>query len=309
MKRLGKNKKRRWQYCYKDVESKLQDALHHKRIIDQEFAEVSTLSKKNCFVKGDKNSAKLFHEIPSARDGRFHTSRPVLEKKRAVGVDIWEDAPALIMSPEKGCIQKGIADKYLWNPSLPSAGQSYNPTLQDHLSLISRLKTIESAKQKRELKTERYINSLKGAKLTPNPLKEMKVFLNTLNTEYHVAKNDEDIDIVSIPRRKLKKKDPHKKMKNDLENLPKLLKEIKREKKAKEKRKSAIKAKNEIRSKLKKVDLNIPFQLPSEISSSLRKLCPEGYLFHEIERRRDKCPRARKTLGTKSKTTPFERNR
>ncbi|CAH8452993.1 unnamed protein product [Schistosoma bovis] len=309
MRRLGKNKKRRWQYCYKDIDAKIQDAEHHKRIIDQDFTQVSTLNKKNYIVKGDKNSAKPFNDIPSACDRRLHTSQPKLEKRKLIEIDIWEDVPASIMPSGKGSTLKNAVDKNLGNHSLPCPGQSYNPTLHDHLSLISRIKAIESAKQKLELKTERFVSSLRGVNSSPNPLKDMEKFLQSLNAESHVTKSSEDVDEIFLPRRKPKKVDPHKKMKNDLENLPKLLKEIKREKKTRERRKSAAKAKSEIRSKLKKVDLNIPFQLPNEISSSLRKLCPEGYLFHEVERRRNRCPRARKTLGSKSKSTSFERKR
>ncbi|CAI2724206.1 unnamed protein product [Schistosoma spindalis] len=213
------------------------------------------------------------------------------------------------MSSSKGSTPKNTVDNDLGNHSLPCPGQSYNPTLHDHLSLISRLKAIEFAKQRRELKTERFVSSLRGVNSSLNPLKDMEKFLHSLNAESHFTKSSEDVDEIFLSRKKPKKVDPHKKMKNDLENLPKLLKEIKREKKTRERRKSAAKAKNEIRCKLKKVDLNIPFQLPNEISSSLRKLCPEGYLFHEVERRRNRCPRARKTLGSKSKSTSFERKR
>ncbi|CAH8471241.1 unnamed protein product [Schistosoma margrebowiei] len=309
MRRLGKNKKRRWQYCYKDIDAKIQDAARNKRIIDQDFTQVSTLNRKNYIVKGDKNSAKPFNDIPSACDRKLHTSQPKLEKRKLVEIDIWEDVPASIMPTGKGSTIENTVDKNLGNNSLPCPGQSYNPTLHDHLSLISRLKAIESAKHKRELKTERFVSSLRGVNSTPNPLKDMEKFLHSLNAGSHVTKSSEDVDEILLPRKKPKKVDPHKKMKNDLENLPKLLKEIKREKKTRERRKSAAKVKNEIRSKLKKVDLNIPFQLPNEISSSLRKLCPEGYLFHEVERRRNTCPRARKTLGSKSKSTSFERKR
>uniref|UniRef100_A0A3Q0KIK5 Ribosome biogenesis protein NOP53 n=1 Tax=Schistosoma mansoni TaxID=6183 RepID=A0A3Q0KIK5_SCHMA len=308
MKRLGKNKKRRWQYCYRDIDSKIQDAVIHKRIIDHDFAQVSTLSKINDIVKGDKNSAKPFNDIPSACDRRLHTSLPKLEKRKLAEIDIWKDVPAS-MSSGKGSTGKNAVDKDPGNHSLPCPGQSYNPTLHDHLSLISRLKTIESAKRKRELKTERFVSSLRGVKSPPNPLKDMEKFLHSLNTESNVTKNNEEVDEVLLPRKKPKKMDAQKKMKNDLENLPKLLKEIKREKKTRERRKLAAKAKNETRDKLKKVNLNIPFQLPNEISSSLRKLCPEGHLFHEVERRRNRCPRARKTLGSKRKSTPFERKR
>ncbi|VDP70241.1 unnamed protein product [Schistosoma curassoni] len=183
------------------------------------------------------------------------------------------DVPASIMPTGKGSTLENAVDKNLGNHSLPCPGQSYNPTLHDHLSLISRIKAIESAKQKLELKTERFVSSLRGVNSSPNPLKDMEKFLQSLNAESHVTKSSEDVDEIFLPRKKPKKVDPHKKMKNDLENLPKLLKEIKREKKTRERRKSAAKAKSEIRSKLKKVDLNIPFQLPNEISSSLRKLC------------------------------------
>lgn len=308
MKHLGKNKKKRWQYCYKDIDAKLQDASQHKRIINEGFTEVTTLNKRSCIVKGDKNSAKLFQDIPSVNDERLHISRPKRNKKKVLEVDIWEDLPVELLSSSKASTSRKTAGKNADTLPLPCAGQSYNPTLHDHLSLISRLGAIESAKQKRELKTERFIRSLKGATLAPNPLKDMKNFLYSLNAESNIVEDTENVSEV-LPKKKPRKINVHKKMRNDLENLPKLLKEIKREKKTREETKSAVKAKNEIRDKLKKADLNIPFQLPHEISSSLRKLCPEVYLSHEIERRRNWCPRARKSLGCKRKGTSFERNR
>ncbi|TNN15440.1 hypothetical protein EWB00_001307 [Schistosoma japonicum] len=290
MKHLGKNKKKRWQYCYKDIDAKLQDASQHKRIINEGFTEVTTLNKRSCIVKGDKNSAKLFQDIPSVNDERLHISRPKRNKKKVLEVDIWEDLPVELLSSSKASTSRKTAGKNADTLPLPCAG------------------AIESAKQKRELKTERFIRSLKGATLAPNPLKDMKNFLYSLNAESNIVEDTENVSEV-LPKKKPRKINVHKKMRNDLENLPKLLKEIKREKKTREKTKSAVKAKNEIRDKLKKADLNIPFQLPHEISSSLRKLCPEVYLSHEIERRRNWCPRARKSLGCKRKGTSFERNR
>ncbi|CAH8451400.1 unnamed protein product [Heterobilharzia americana] len=136
----------------------------------------------------------------------------------------------------------------------------------------------------------------------------MRRFLHSLNTEVPMGSGHETSEVLLL-KKKPKKVNVEKRMKNDLENLPKLLKEIKREDKSRKVRKITKKAKQEIRSKLKNTDLDIPFHLPKEIPSSLRKLCPEGYLIHEIERRRNKCPRARKTLGNKRNRTSFERNR
>lgn len=147
---------------------------------------MSTLNKKSewliksanrdsdYIVKGDKNSAKPFNDIPSACDRRLHTSQPKLEKRKLIEIDIWEgcpvfvntyyylDVPASIMPSGKGSTLENAVDKNLGNHSLPCPGQSYNPTLHDHLSLISRIKAIESAKQKLELKTERFVSSLRG---------------------------------------------------------------------------------------------------------------------------------------------------
>nr|CAH8824729.1 unnamed protein product [Trichobilharzia regenti] len=307
MKRLGKNKKKRWQYCYKDLESKLQDAEKHRKIIKQGFTEVSTCIKKRPIVKGDKDSAKSFRDIPSASDGKIRIPRTDIQKKRRLEKDVWEDNSLTALPTVKQDASKSAEETKISVP-LPCAGQSYNPTLQDHLSLMSRIEMIESAKRKREMKTERFVESLRGVKTEVNPVRDMKKFLQSLNDKPQLKSENEEPEV--LPRlKKPKKVNVQKRMKHELENLPKLLKEIKREKTARSLRKSSKAAKREMRNKLKTMDMNIPFHLPNEIPSSLRKLCPEGYLIHEIERRRNKCPRARKTLGNKRNNTSFERKR
>ncbi|CAH8455194.1 unnamed protein product [Heterobilharzia americana] len=236
MKRLGKNKKRRWQHCYKDLQSELQNAILHKSIINQGFTEVSDAVQKKChIVKGDKDSAKQFREISTAQDKRPYVARPAVQKTRSLEKDVWQDCsnecPFLIKSHDLKEVEANVI-----NTSLPCAGQSYNPTRSDHLSLISRIKTIESVKRKRELKTERFVESLKGAKVTQNPVVDMRRFLHSLNTEVPMGSGHETSEVLLL-KKKPKKVNVEKRMKNDLENLPKLLKEIKREDKSRKVRK------------------------------------------------------------------------
>ncbi|GAA56252.1 hypothetical protein CLF_110387 [Clonorchis sinensis] len=91
--------------------------------------------------------------------------------------------------------------------------------------------------------------------------------------------------------------------------IPKLLKELRRESQACSERKARLAAKKATRKRDQLVDWDIPFQMPNELVSCLRKVVPESDLLRELEKRKNKCPRARRTLGLTKSTKAYERRR
>ncbi|TPP61501.1 hypothetical protein FGIG_00016 [Fasciola gigantica] len=298
MKKLGKNKKKQWKHCYTDLEDRL-DAVQKQRQISKEgFLLGKIEKKKHRIIKGDKNSAKAFPDVPSVSDGQPRLKKYTVQKRIRSAVDLWESVP-------KKTIPKRDKPKLV----LPAPGQSYNPSLEDHHTMLSALAKSELEKRRREAKTDRFLKGLGGSRPTTDPIEEAKSFIHNLTTDPKLQASSveqEEEEEVNIPR-KPKKVNLEKRMAVELENIPKLLKEIKRENQARSQRRKLLKTRREHRKNLRQMELDVPFQLPNELVPALRKLTPECDLLHEIEKRKNKVPRARKTLGLNKNTKSYER--
>ncbi|KAA0186214.1 hypothetical protein FBUS_11475 [Fasciolopsis buskii] len=292
MKKLGKNKKKQWKYCYAELEDKLDD-IHRECQISKEGFLLGKVEKR----KRDKNSAKAFCDMPSACDGQPRLRKYAVRKSLRRTIDIWQNVA-------KDATSKADKPTFV----LPAPGQSYNPSLEDHHIMLSALAKDELEKTRREAKTDRFLKGLGVNRPTSDPIEEAKSFIHNLvtNSELQVSAVDLENEEVTI-RRKPKKINLEKQMAIELENIPRLLKEIKRENRTRAQRKKLLKAKKEERRKLRRIEQDVPFQLPNELVPALRKLTPECDLLHEIEKRKNKVPRARKTLGLNKNTKSYER--
>lgn len=297
MRKLGKNKKKQWKHCYAELDEKLDDIHRQRQISKEGFLLGKVEKKKHLIVKGDKNSAKAFSDIPTACDGQPRLRKYTVRRSLRPTIDIWENVP-------KDATSK--ADKPVF--ILPAPGQSYNPSLEDHHIMLSALAKDELEKTRREAKTNRFLKGLGANRPTIDPVEEAKSFIHNLvtNSKLQVPAVDLENEEVTI-RRKPKKPDLKKQMAIELENIPRLLKEIKCENRTRAQRKKLLKAKKEKRRKLRMMEQDVPFQLPNELVPALRRLTPECDLLREIEKRKNKVPRARKTLGLNKNTKSYER--
>ncbi|OON15437.1 hypothetical protein X801_08760, partial [Opisthorchis viverrini] len=200
------------------------------------------------------------------------------------------------------------------NLSLPAAGQSYNPSVVDHFALLSTLGAEECKKHKRQQKTERFLRGFtENARHPTDQMEEARTFFHSLTTETPAPNDDDGVRIVQpketeevvLRRRSRKRKKVN--MAVELENIPKLLKELRRESQGCSARKARLAAKKATRKRDQLVDWDIPFQMPNELVSCLRKVVPETDLLRELEKRKNKCPRARRTLGLTKSTKAYER--
>ncbi|VDK33802.1 unnamed protein product [Taenia asiatica] len=107
--------------------------------------------------------------------------------------------------------------------------------------------------------------------------------------------------------RKPTAKELAKQMHTDLENIPKLVKEIRKEVRQQEVRRQRRQLRAAMRKHEKAPKFPTSFQLPSELAPSLRQLKTDGAWMREVEFKRNKLPRARKTLEKKAETTTYVR--
>ncbi|VDD75092.1 unnamed protein product [Mesocestoides corti] len=313
MKNRGKNKKKQWRHILKNLGSELSDVAKEKALSSGGFV----IQKKNkaAIVKGDKEAAKDHPELPTASTA---TKKKVYRPGKASVVfralDVWADdskegfpdaaphpaskpdsiAPMMscgrVFSSHKTCLS--IAMCLFQEPICP-AGQSYNPSAVDHQVLL-----LHVAKE--ELKKEAAENPQSAKRLKPRK-------------KLAVKRNRPQTGLVAKPMKaKAKDRNPNskdlaKKMQNDLENIPKILKEIKKEKRELAERRQKRELQAAIRKHEKSAKFPISFQLPGELASSLRKLRTDENWMREVEFKRNKLPRARKTLGTKVATKTFVR--
>ncbi|CAL8094770.1 unnamed protein product [Calicophoron daubneyi] len=300
MKKLGKNKKKQWRNCYKNLEGDLDEAKKKERILQEGFTlKNEEKRQKPAIVKGAKDSAKAFRDIPSAPDAEAIRRKRIIRKnRRSRGIDLWECETA-----------RHSGEVPTVNIPVPAGGQSYNPSISDHYTLLSTLATSESRAVSRELKTARFLNDFKGAKKHVNPLEEAQSFLQILAGEKPINTQTPLEEEEEVSLRKPKTRRRKNRMAVELENIPKILKEIKREKQARAVKKARLTARKARRCMLSKMDTDVAFQMPNELVPSLRKLTPEGNLLREIEKRKNKCPRARRTLGVTKNTKAFVRRR
>ncbi|VDP85758.1 unnamed protein product [Echinostoma caproni] len=270
MKKLGKNKKKQWKRCYTDLETKLDVARKQRQISKGGFLLGKVEKKKRPIIKGDKNAAKAFPEIPSFSDGQPRMKKYTLHGPVRTNVDLWANAPnttATTTTTTK--VEKSEI-------ILPTPGQSYNPTLEDHFTMLSALAKTELQKRRQEAKIDRFLQGLGTNRATADPIEDAKSFIQNLsaNSQSQTATlPDQEAETVATPR-KTKKVNVEKRMAVELENIPKLLKEIKRENQSRILRKKALKARKEHKKQLQKLEQDIPFQLPNELVPALRKLTP-----------------------------------
>uniref|UniRef100_A0A5K3F3I6 Ribosome biogenesis protein NOP53 n=1 Tax=Mesocestoides corti TaxID=53468 RepID=A0A5K3F3I6_MESCO len=288
MKNRGKNKKKQWRHILKNLGSELSDVAKEKALSSGGFV----IQKKNkaAIVKGDKEAAKDHPELPTASTA---TKKKVYRPGKASVVfralDVWADDS-----------KEGFPDAAPHPASKPDsiepicpAGQSYNPSAVDHQVLL-----LHVAKE--ELKKEAAENPQSAKRLKPRK-------------KLAVKRNRPQTGLVAKPMKaKAKDRNPNskdlaKKMQNDLENIPKILKEIKKEKRELAERRQKRELQAAIRKHEKSAKFPISFQLPGELASSLRKLRTDENWMREVEFKRNKLPRARKTLGTKVATKTFVR--
>ncbi|KAG5448010.1 hypothetical protein CSKR_106622 [Clonorchis sinensis] len=306
MKNLGKNKKKQWRHCCTGLEDKLDAAKKREAILHDGFVLGQIKRQKKPIIRGDKEAAKLFSDISTAPDGRVRMKHYQSKTRPGTATDLWQDE---ILQPEQ---QKRNQP----NLSLPAAGQSYNPSVVDHFTLLSTLGAEECKKHKRQQKTERFLRGFtENARRPTDPMEEARTFFHSLTTETPAPNDNDGVGIIQpneteeVVLRHRSRKRKKVNMAVELENIPKLLKELRRESQACSERKARLAAKKATRKRDQLVDWDIPFQMPNELVSCLRKVVPESDLLRELEKRKNKCPRARRTLGLTKSTKAYERRR
>ncbi|KAF5401523.1 hypothetical protein PHET_05281 [Paragonimus heterotremus] len=336
MKKLGKNKKKQWRNCYKGLEDNLEAAKNrgNMSVYSQSNFIVFWFSSQNSFVigrvqkskrttfrstllvctylpflepiiKGNKDAAKVFTDIPSVPDGHIHMKRYRSKNVKVSATDLWQNDPKTKFVSSSG-------NRKIPKISIPLAGQSYNPSVIDHYEMLSALGAQETKKEKRELKTQRFLQTFSGSICIKDPVEDARTFLNILSGPETVepAEVCDDSDEILQPHKLLranKRRSKKSKMSTELNSIPRFLKEIKREDRARAERKARLRARKAQRKQMLERNWDIPFQMPNELVPSLRKLTPECDLLRELERRKNTCPRARRTLGLVKNTKPFER--
>ncbi|KAA3676463.1 uncharacterized protein DEA37_0006711 [Paragonimus westermani] len=301
MKKLGKNKKKQWRNCYKGLEDNLEAAKNRGNISQGDFVIGRVQKPKQPIIKGNKDAAKVFTDIPSVPDGQIRMKRYRSKNVKLSATDLWQKDPMMKFVANDG-------NHKIPKISLPLAGQSYNPSVFDHYEMLSALGAQETRKEKRELKTQRFLHTFSRSTCTNDPVEDARTFLNILSGPETVepAEVCDDSDEISRPhksQRANKTKSKKLKMSTELNNIPRYLKEMKLEDRARAERKTRLLARKAQRKQMLGRNWDIPFQMPNELVPSLRKLIPEGDLLRELERRKNRCPRARRTLGRLNEVT------
>ncbi|KAF6778113.1 hypothetical protein AHF37_02094 [Paragonimus kellicotti] len=146
MKKLGKNKKKQWRNCYKGLEDNLEAAKNRGNISQNSFVIGCVQKPKQPIVKGNKDAAKVFTDIPSVPDGQIYMKRYRSKNVKVSATDLWQNEP-------QTTFVAGSGNRKIPKISIPLAGQSYNPSVIDHYEMLSALGAQETKKEKRELKT------------------------------------------------------------------------------------------------------------------------------------------------------------
>ncbi|VDO04433.1 unnamed protein product [Rodentolepis nana] len=295
MKNRGKNKKKQWKRILKNISSDLHDAVRENNLTAAGF---EVQKPKECSIlKGDKDLAKDCPDIPTASSALERKSYK--KGKRSIFarmVDVWDDdfevqkkASNTVEKARKVAVQK-VPEPTLIVP----AGQSYNPTLADHQALLMHVAKEEEEKAVAAADPD----AVKEARKKHPKKKKLKPTQAQLDAIRHEEKVKEKKSTAAYLA---------KQMHNDLENIPKLVKEIKKEKKELE----VKKAKKQVRKAIKKYEklskFPLSFQLPGELAPSLRKLRTDPNWMREVEFKRNKLPRARRTLDRKADSKIYER--
>nr|VZI07975.1 unnamed protein product [Spirometra erinaceieuropaei] len=286
MKNRSKNKKKQWRHLLTDLASDLHVTNRKAEISSGDFS----IKQKNKLriQKGDKEAAKDHPDIPTSR---FTTTKPPSRcgkaAIRASIVDVWAEEEEEQASKVKHSAARSTGPQPAEpDPLICAAGQSYNPSIVDHQMLLFHAAQDEIKKLTKEEpqrpKKRRTAKDRKKPKASTTALK---------------------------PKKALTAKQREKQMQTDLDNIPKILKEIKREEKEKAMRRLRKASLTAIRKREKAPKFPLAFQLPGEMSSSLRKLRADENWAREVEFKRNKLPRARKTLGITKTTTSFVRRK
>nr|CDS27980.1 hypothetical transcript [Hymenolepis microstoma] len=293
MKNRGKNKKKQWKRILKNISSDLHDAVREKDLSAAGF-DVQK-SKEISICKGDKNSAKDRPDIPTASSAlerkSYKKGKPSIFARM---VDVWDDNFEVQKKASNTAEKARKVQNKMCEPTLiVPAGQSYNPTLADHQTLLMHV----AKEEEKTAATEDPDVFKKARKMRPKK-KKNKLTQAQLDALRHEEKVKEKKSTAAYLA---------KKMHNDLENIPKLVKEIKKEKKELEVKKT----KKQIRKAIKKYEKSnkfpLSFQLPGELAPSLRKLRTDPNWIREVEFKRNKLPRARTALNRKADSKIYER--
>ncbi|KAM7535792.1 hypothetical protein Aperf_G00000092904 [Anoplocephala perfoliata] len=185
--------------------------------------------------------------------------------------------------------QINMPDQQLESTLVVPASQSYTPTAVDHQILL-----IHVAKE--EAKAEEAVDPDVHKKRPKK--KRPKLTQAQFDALRHEA---------NLKTRKLNSKDLAKKMHNDLENIPKLVKEIKKENRELDVRKKRKEMRMAIKRYEKTNKFPMSFQLPGELAPNLRKLRADQNWVREVEFKRNKLPRARKTHVKNAVSKVYER--
>ncbi|KAL5109276.1 Patatin-like phospholipase domain-containing protein 7 [Taenia crassiceps] len=282
MKNRGKNKKKQWKRILKNISTELHDAAKHRELTAAGFV----VKKENevKIAKGDKEAAKDHPEIPTAVSFVESVCRP---RRRSVfqrSIDVWDGEQ--MKSGSDSVKSMPIAQNLPPQPELICpAGQSYNPSTVDHQVLLLHV-AREEVKAQAVANPRAVRKQKKRPKLTQAKLEALRI------------------------KSKAKGKRPTakelaKQMHTDLENIPKLVKEIRKEVRQQEARRQRRQLRAAIRKHEKAPKFPTSFQLPGELAPSLRQLKTDGTWMREVEFKRNKLPRARKTLEKKAETTSY----
>ncbi|KAH9284735.1 hypothetical protein ECG_03201 [Echinococcus granulosus] len=286
MKNRGKNKKKQWKRILNNISTELHDAAKRRELTAAGFVVKKEDEVK--IVKGDKEAAKDHPEIPTA--GSFVERSVYRPRRRSVFqryVDIWGDEQS--KNGNDSIKSTDIAQILPPQPELICpAGQSYNPSAVDHQVLL-----LHVAKE--EVKAEAAANPRTARKQKKKRRKLTQAQLEALRIK------------AKAKGRKPTAKELAKRMQTDLENIPKLLKEIRKEVRQQEVRRQRRQLRAAIRKYEKTPKFPTSFQLPGELAPSLRQLKTDEAWMREVEFKRNKLPRARKTLGKKAETTTYVR--
>ncbi|KAM7536132.1 hypothetical protein Aperf_G00000092863 [Anoplocephala perfoliata] len=292
MKNRGKNKKKQWKRILKNISSDLYDAARERDLTTAGF--VVEKDKKNEVLKGDKEAAKGYSNIPTASstiERKFY--RRSKASIFAQCTDIWDENFETLQTASKTTEKARKAsrppEQQLDSTLIVPAGQSYNPTAVDHQILLMHVAKEEA---KAEEAADPDVHKKRPKKKRP------KLTQAQFDALRHEA---------NLKTRKLTSKELAKKMHNDLENIPKLVKEIKKENRELDARKKRKEMRMAIKRYEKTNKFPMSFQLPGELAPNLRKLRADQNWVREVEFKRNKLPRARKTHVKNAVSKVYER--
>ncbi|VDK88350.1 unnamed protein product [Dibothriocephalus latus] len=270
MKNRSKNKKKQWRHLLTDLASDLHVTSRKAEISSGDFS----IKQKNKLKvqKGDKEAAKQNPDIPTAVS--IVQKTPFRRGKAAVRasvVDVWEEG-APTPKPKPPATKTTAESKFA--PLTCVAGQSYNPSIVDHQMLLFQAAQDEVkqlAKEEPQRPKKRRCRTAKDRKVRYH----LAFFYCSISLSLSL-KNPKASAVALKPKKAKTPKQKEKQMHTDLDNTC----------------------------------------LHFQSSNGVTYLCYVVFFLQaddnwtrEVEFRRNKLPRARKTLGITKATTPFVRRK